>query len=153
MTAIQLLPSALIGLASSARSLLPLALVSGVAAGPAVNRPAMLTHPAARLGVGALAIGELLGDKIASAPDRTVLPGLVARAVTGGLAGGALAPRGRGAAGVWLGAGTAILTSFVTLGGRKRAMARIGQTRSGLVEDALVLGLASAAVFLTARRK
>jgi uncharacterized membrane protein len=147
-----LLPSGLIGAACSARSLLPLALVSATSAGlPAEGRP-LLSRPVARAGLGLLAMGELWGDKLGSAPDRTVPPGLLARAATGALAGGAVAASGRRTSGAWLGAGVAVLMSFATLAGRKRAIGRIGQTPSGLIEDALVLGLASAAVGLALRR-
>ena len=100
-----------------------------------------LATPVARLALGALAAGELWGDKLSVAPDRTVPPGLAARALTAGLAGAALAPRGRARQGALLAATTAVGSSYVTLAIRRRAMARFGQTRSGLVEDALVLGL------------
>lgn len=148
-----LLPSALVGVASSARSLLPLALVSASSAGLSSDRDAYLSRPAVRIGLGVLALGELVGDKMRSAPDRTVPPGLIARAATGALAGGAVAPEGRRVSGAWLGAAVSIGMSFVTLKGRKRAMARVGQTRSGLFEDGLVLALALSAVGLTRGRK
>jgi hypothetical protein len=39
----------------------------------------------------------------------------------------------------------------MTLAGRKKAMARIGQTRSGLIEDALVVAAGAAIVALSTR--
>lgn len=147
-----LLPSVLIGAACSARSLLPLALVSATSAGLAAEGRPLLSRPVARAGLALLALGELWGDKLGSAPDRTAPPGLLARAATGALAGGAVAASGRRTPGAWLAAGMAVLMSFPTLGGRRRAMGRLGQTPSGLIEDALVLGLASAAVWLARRR-
>ena len=41
--------------------------------------------------------------------------------------------------------------AYATLAVRKQAMARVGQTRSGLVEDALVVAAATAIVALTMR--
>jgi hypothetical protein len=38
-----------------------------------------------------------------------------------------------------------------TLAGRKRAMARIGQTRSGLIEDALIVAAGMAVVAMATR--
>lgn len=40
----------------------------------------------------------------------------------------------------------------LTLAGRKKAMARIGQTRSGLIEDALIVGAGALVVGLTVAR-
>ena len=42
-----------------------------------------------------MGVGELLGDKMKSAPDRTVFLGLLARVMSAGIAGAALAPRGQ----------------------------------------------------------
>jgi hypothetical protein len=39
--------------------------------------------------------------------------------------------------------------AYLTLAGRKQAMAKIGQTRSGLIEDALVVAAGSAVVALS----
>jgi uncharacterized membrane protein len=41
-----------------------------------------------------LAVGELIGDQLPSAPPRTAPPGLIARIVTGGLSGAGLATAG-----------------------------------------------------------
>jgi uncharacterized membrane protein len=41
-----------------------------------------------------LAVGELIGDQLPSAPPRTARPGLIARIVTGGLSGAGLATAG-----------------------------------------------------------
>jgi len=60
------------------------------------------------------AIGELIYDKLPQAPARTAAAGLIARAVMGGLSGGALALSGgyRLAAGVLLGAIGGIVGAF-----------------------------------------
>jgi len=42
--------------------------------------------------------------------------------------------------------------AYLTLSGRKQAMARIGQTRSGLIEDALMVAAAAAIVALATQR-
>ena len=45
----------------------------------------------------------------------------------------------------------AVPLAYLTLAGRKQAMARIGQTRSGLIEDALVVAAGAAIVALSTR--
>ncbi len=105
----------------------------------------LLDHPLFKFGALAMGVGELFGDKMKSAPDRTVFLGLLARVMSAGIAGAALAPRGRERLGTLLAVGTAVPLAYLTLGGRKRAITRIGQTRSGLIEDALV-GSAGVAV-------
>ena len=100
-----------------------------------------------------MGVGELLGDKMKSAPDRTVPLGLLARVMSAGIAGAALAPRGREKAGAAIAVATAVPLAYLTLAGRKRAMARVGQTRSGLIEDALVVAGAAAVVVLSTRRR
>ena len=103
------------------------------------------------LGALAMGVGELLGDKMKSAPDRTVFLGLLARVMSAGIAGAALAPRGQEKAGAAAAVGTAIPLAYATLAGRKRAMSAIGQTRSGLIEDALVAAACAGIVALAVR--
>lgn len=138
--------SFLIGLVAGARAMTPLAAVSDAARRgelrTAGRAPAWLAHPAVAAGSKVLAAGELWGDKLASAPDRIVPAGIAARIVSGGLAGAALAPRGRSIGGALLGATAAVGAAYLTFGARKRAMRRFGQTPTGLVEDALTLGAA-----------
>ena len=87
-----------------------------------------------------------------SAPDRTVFLGLLARTMSAGIAGAALAPRGREKTGAALAVATAVPLAYITLAGRKRAMRRIGQTRSGLIEDALIVAAGTAVVAMAVRR-
>ena len=68
------------------------------------------------------------------------------------IAGAALAPRGREKLGAGLAVGTAVPLAYLTLSGRKKAMARIGQTKSGLIEDALIVGAGALVVGLTVSR-
>lgn len=148
-----LIPSALIGGVASARAMTPMAALAAarLAGGRTPGRLVLLDHPLFRFGALAMGAGELLGDKMKSAPDRTVPLGLLARVLSAGIAGAALAPRGRERAGAAVAIGVAIPTAYATLAGRKQAMQRLGQTRSGLAEDALTLAAALALVAAVAR--
>jgi len=148
-----LLPSALIGAVASARSMTPMA---GIATARLLGRRSMgrlvlLDRPWLRYGALAMGVGELFGDKMKTAPDRTVFLGMLARVMSAGIAGAALAPRGRERAGAAVAVATAVPLAYLTLAGRKRAMAQIGQTRSGLVEDALVIAAGAAVLALAMR--
>ncbi len=88
-----------------------------------------------------------------SAPDRTAFLGLLARVMSAGIAGAALAPRGREQAGSIAAVATAVPLAYLTLAARKQAIARMGQTRSGLIEDAVIVALGAAIVALAARSK
>nr|WP_204354612.1 hypothetical protein [Paracoccus saliphilus] len=90
-----------------------------------------------------MAAAEIAGDKMKSAPDRTVFLGLLARTITGGFAGAALAPPKRQLEGAALGIGAAVVSSYCGLAARKWAMERWGQTATGFVEDAIVLAAAN----------
>lgn len=150
-----LIPSALIGAVASARSMTPMA---AIATARLVHRRTpgrlfLLDHPIFKAGALFMGVGELFGDKMKTAPDRTVPLGLLARVMSAGIAGAALAPRGREKAGAALAVGTAVPLAYLTLAGRKKAMAEVGQTRSGLVEDALVVAAGAAVVaFVVGRR-
>lgn len=148
MTALSLLPSVLIGAVASARSMTPMASIAAarVAHRQTPGRLLLLDHPLFRAGALFMGVGELFGDKMKSAPDRTVFPGLLARVMSAGIAGAALAPRGRERLGAGLAVGTAVPLAYATLAGRKTAMRRVGQTRSGLIEDALIVAAGFATV-------
>lgn len=149
-----LLSSALIGAVASARSMTPMATLAAarLADRRTTGQLVLLDRPLFKYGALAMGAGELLGDKMKSAPDRTVFLGLLARVMSAGIAGAALAPRGREEAGAAVAVATAIPLAYLTLAGRKEAMARIGQTRSGLIEDALVVAAGTAIVALSTRR-
>ena len=148
-----LLPSALIGAVASARSMTPMAALATarLAGGRTPGRLVLLDHPLFKYGALAMGVGELFGDKMKSAPDRTVFLGLLARVMSAGIAGASLAPRGRERAGAAVAVATAVPLAYLTLAGRERAMARFGQTRSGLVEDALVVAAGFAVVAFAVR--
>ena len=150
-----LLFSALIGAVASARSMTPMATI---AAARLLGRRTpghlvLLDRPVFEMGALAMGVGELFGDKMKTAPDRTVFLGLLARVMSAGIAGAALAPRGREQAGAMIAIATAVPLAYLTLAGRERAMARMGQTRSGLIEDALVVVAGAMVVALAVRSK
>lgn len=146
-----LLSSALIGAVASARSMTPMATIAmaRLSGRRTPGQLVLLDHPVVKVGALAMGAGELAGDKMKSAPDRTVFLGLLARVMSAGIAGAALAPGGRERAGAAVAIATAVPLAYLTLAGRKRAMARIGQTRSGLIEDALIVAAGAAIVALS----
>jgi uncharacterized membrane protein len=148
-----LLPSALIGAVASARSMTPMATiaVARLAGRRTTGELVLLDRPLFKAGALAMGVGELFGDKMKTAPDRTVFLGLLARVLSAGIAGAALAPRGQAPAGAAVAVATAVPLAYLTLAGRKRAMARIGQTRSGLIEDALIVAAGAVIVTLATR--
>jgi uncharacterized membrane protein len=148
-----LVPSVLIGAVASARSMTPMATIAAarLAGRRTPGQLMLLERPLFRFGALAMGVGELFGDKMKSAPDRTVFLGLLARVMSAGIAGAALAPRGHERAGAAVGVSTAVPLAYLTLAGRERAMARMGQTRSGLIEDALIVAAGLAIVALATR--
>ena len=151
----ELLFSALIGAVASARSMTPMASIAAarLLGHRTPGRLVLLDRPVIRFGALALGVGELFGDKMKRAPDRTVFMGLLARVISAGIAGAALAPRGRGQAGAITAVATAVPLAYLSLAARERAMARIGQTRSGLIEDALIVAAGMTIVVLSVRPK
>ena len=149
--------SSLIGAVASARSMTPMASIAAarLLGKRTPGRLVLLNHPVFKFGALAMGVGELLGDKMKSAPDRTALLGLLARVMSAGIAGAALAPRGREQAGAVIAVATAVPLAYVTLAARKRAIEGIGQTRSGLIEDAVIVaaGLAIVAMAVAPRRR
>lgn len=143
-----MLRSLLIGLVAGQRAMTPLAAVAGAARRGALPEDAMarglLAHPLVALGTVALAAGEMMGDKLPSAPDRIIVSGLVARSITAAFAGAVLAPKESRAGAALLAAGAAVGASFLGFHLRVRAMRRFSQASTGFVEDAVVLGSALA---------
>ena len=137
-----MLRSFLIGLVAGQRGMTPLAVVAGAARqgtlGTHAPGAALVSHPLVASGSVLLAAAEMAGDKMKTAPDRTIVPGLLARALTAGFAGAALAERRRKTAAL-VAATTALVASHAGLALRRRAMRRWGQTATGFVEDAAVL--------------
>ena len=150
-----LLSSVLIGAVASARSMTPMATIATarLAERDTPGELVLLDRPLFKYGALAMGVGELLGDKMKTAPDRTVFLGLLARVASAGIAGAALAPKGSEKAGAAVAVATAVPLAYLTLAGRKQAMARIGQTRSGLIEDALIVAAGAAIVALATQPK
>jgi uncharacterized membrane protein len=148
-----LLPSALIGAVASARSMTPMATIATarLADRHTPGELFLLDRPLFKYGALAMGVGELVGDKMKTAPDRTVFLGLLARVMSAGIAGAALAPRGEERAGAAVAVATAVPLAYLTLAGRKKAMASIGQTKSGLIEDALIVAAGAAVVAMATR--
>jgi uncharacterized membrane protein len=138
-----MLRSLLIGVIAGQRAMTPLALAAGAARDGRLEEggrlPKLLAHPVVAAGAVALAGAEMAGDKMKTAPDRTVVAGLLARTVTSAISGAAFAPASRRTQGALLATSAALVTSFGGLWLRKRAMARYGQTATGFVEDALLV--------------
>jgi uncharacterized membrane protein len=142
-----MLRSFLMGLVAGQRAMTPLSALAGAAQRgtlPHDNGPARLMEsPLVSAGGVVMAAAEMAGDKMKTAPDRTVLLGLLARTITSGFAGAALAPPKRQVAGAALGVTAALASSYAGLAARKWAMKRWGKTSTGFVEDALVLAAAN----------
>lgn len=147
--------SALMGAVASARSMTPMASLAGaqLLGYRTPGRMVLLNRPLFQFGALAMGVGELFGDKMKTAPDRTVFLGLLARVMSAGIAGAALAPKGREQAGALTAVATAVPLAYLTLAARKRAIAQMGQTRSGLIEDALVVAAGVMIVALAVRPK
>ena len=145
--------SAVIGAVASCRSMTPMATIAAarVAGRETSGSVLLLDRPLFKYGALAMGIGELFGDKMKSAPDRTVFLGLSARVASAGNAGAALAPSGEEKIGAAVAIAAAVPLAYITLAARKKAMAEIGQTRSGLIEDALIVATGAAVVFFATR--
>ncbi|WP_435947943.1 hypothetical protein [Dryocola sp. BD586] len=145
--------SALIGLVASCRSMTPMAAIAAarISGRDTSGRLLLLDHPLFKFGALAMGVGELFGDKMKSAPDRTVFLGLAARTASAGIAGAALAPGGKEKTGAAIAISAAVPLAYVTLAARKKAMEEMGQTRSGLIEDTLIVAIGAAVVFFATR--
>lgn len=143
-----MLGSFLMGLVGGQRAMTPLA---AIAVASALRRsssrgagvPGLLRHPVLAAAAVALAIGEMIGDKQATAPDRVVPVGLAARFVTSALAGAALAPPRRRWPGAVVGGATAMAASYPGWRARIAAIPAFGQIATGLAEDAVVIASAA----------
>lgn len=149
-----MLRSFLIGLVAGQRGMTPLAVVAGAARQGTLSAEMpgirLLAHPVGAGGAVAMAAAEMAGDKMATAPDRTIPPGLIARAMSAGFAGAALAERRR-MTGALVAATTAVAAAYAGLALRRYGMRRWGQTATGFVEDAAVLAGGIAIARLPAR--
>ncbi|MEN1959744.1 DUF4126 family protein [Luteimonas sp. MJ246] len=150
-----LVHSVLMGAIGGMRAVTPLAAVANAARDGLLPRdngaPRWLASPVASAATGALALAEMAGDKMKSAPDRIALPGLLARCATGVIAGVALAPARQRNTAALLGAAAAIGSSYATFRMRKYALQRYGQTPTGVVEDGISAAGAALVVAVVGR--
>lgn len=96
-----------------------------------------------------MAAAEILGDKMPFAPDRTIVPSMMFRAVSGGVTAAALASARREP--VWLpalvGAAAALISSKIGLSLRKPYQDNaLTNAALGLAEDGLALTLGRAGI-------
>ena len=95
-----------------------------------------------------MALGEIAGDKLPKAPNRTAPLPLAGRAASGGLCGAAvfLAEGKPAAIGAAVGAAAAVASTFLTFTLRRDLVkaAQVPDAPVALAEDALMLGLGSA---------
>ena len=145
-----MLASFLIGLAGGQRAFVPLAAVAKAAARGELHEssgaPAILRNPLVAAASVAIAVAEMAGDKMKSAPDRVVPIGLFTRFVSSAIAGMALAPHRQRWLGAAVGGITAVAASYIGWQARLQAMETYSQTATGFVEDALVTAGAAAVV-------
>jgi len=130
-----LLPLALLSAASGARTM----------AGVAAIVPRNTTR--------ALAVAEVVGDKVPGAPDRTDAALLLGRVAAGALV-GVLVGRRTGVnprAAALIGAITAFASTHATFRLRRALTARMPAVSAALVEDAMVAGVAMAGARLLRR--
>ncbi|MGZ9812056.1 hypothetical protein ACXN5S_16455 [Pseudoroseicyclus sp. H15] len=143
-----MLRSILMGLVAGQRSMTPLAALAVAARRDALpyDTPEgrFMSEPLIAAGGMTMAGLEMAGDKMKTAPDRTVFLGLLARTITAGFAGAALAPPRKGVEGATLGIAAAMASSYVGLTARKRAIEEWDQTSTGLTEDAICMAAALA---------
>jgi uncharacterized membrane protein len=95
----------------------------------------------------ALAIGELIADKLPFTPDRTKLPSLMARFVAGALAGAAVAgkrKRNDQIAAAVVGGAAAIAAAYA--GNQYRKHVKLPGIVAALLEDALAVGAGTAII-------
>ena len=89
-----------------------------------------------------LAVGEIVFDKLPNTPNRTALPGLIGRIVTGGLSGACVAVGGgrSAVAGVGLGVLGGIVGCFGGYQVRTRLAKSLPDFYVALIEDLIAIG-------------
>jgi uncharacterized membrane protein len=108
---------------------------------PGAGRNWLLGTPQALRLLTALAIGELIFDKLPFAPNRTAIGGLTGRLLSGGMCGAVVVPEDE-ATGALLGMAGALVASFAGLAIRRRAARASGlPTLVAVAEDGLAIGI------------
>lgn len=152
--------AAMLGVVAGMRSQLPLALMALVAGGGEPeeaatsggegSRRSVLRSPAARIALGAVAVGEIVGDKLPMTPSRLAPGPFLGRLAFGALVGGVFAARAGGEAMVGAAAGgTGAVIGTIAFGEARVALARLTGLPDwpwAIAEDALAVGLGLAAL-------
>lgn len=149
-----------IGVVTGMRSMLAPTLVSRALARrhapAALDEPARtLASPRTRHLLMPLAAGELLGDKLPFAPDRTIPPSMAFRAVSGAVSAAALAGASRQPVllPAVIGAAAACVAARVGLGLRQRyRTSALSNAALGLTEDSLAFAIGNAGLHLALGR-
>lgn len=144
-----LLFSSLIGAVASARSMTPMTCIAAarLLGRRTPGRLVLLDRPLFRFGALAMGVGELFGDKMKTALDRTVFLGLLARVSSAGIAGA-----------FWRPAAASRLAQRrrrrpQSLSPISRWPAASAPSHSGLIEDALIVAAGVTIVALAILRK
>jgi uncharacterized membrane protein len=113
----------------------------------AFTGPAMVAAPAHRNVILLLAAGELIADKLPFMPNRTAVPGLVARFTAGAICGMAIAGRRKRRERILSGivGGTAALAAAYA-GLQYRRHVKLPPLAAALLEDAVAVGAGKAIV-------
>ncbi len=131
-----------------------------------LTAPALLSYAASRdeetnsgnlfasrgavIGLGLLAVGELIGDKLPNTPNRTEPAGLAARVVSGAVCGGIVSSKYKKSVpiGIALGALAAVGAAYAGQTVRRAISKETGVPSSiiGAVEDAVAIGIGAAAL-------
>jgi uncharacterized membrane protein len=137
----------LVGFLAGLRSLTPPAAVAWAAHAGWLKIQGVLTFMGSAWSVGiftVLALGELAADKWAKIPNRTDIPPLVTRMLTGGLCGACVAISGGGSLeiGAALGAAGGVTGAFAGFHARRRLVQALGvpDFYVAVVEDLVVIG-------------
>jgi uncharacterized membrane protein len=101
-----------------------------------------LNDPKVSYPLMALAIGEVVFDKLPVMPKRTKVPSLVGRAITGGLTGASISSSKKRSAllGAAIGAAVAVGVSYGAYHLRRKASEKVPDRVVGLLEDAIAAG-------------
>lgn len=104
-----------------------------------------LSSPKISAAINLLAAGELIGDKMPFTPNRTELPGLIARIVSGAFVGGSICAARRKDfwAGATIGAVSAVAAAYAGQHIRQKIADESGIPSAflGAVEDATAIGI------------
>ncbi|MCY7376113.1 MAG: DUF4126 family protein [Pyrinomonadaceae bacterium] len=141
-----------IGAVAGLRAMMPLALLSFAASQRENNKDDrnFFVSKGVSAALGLLAVGELVGDKLPTAPNRTEPAGLAARIVSGAIGGGVICSARKKSVplGIALGALAAVAAAYAGQNIR-RAIAKetgIHSSLLGVVEDAIAIGIGASAV-------